>query len=39
MRDSRPHFAREVFRIELSVDAVLPDVAMHTIAFLRSCCC
>jgi hypothetical protein len=39
MRDSQPHFAKEVFRIELSDDAVAPDVAMHTTVFLRSCCC
>ncbi len=39
MRDSRPYFAKEVFRIELSSDAAVPDVAIHTIVFLRPCCC
>jgi hypothetical protein len=38
MRDSQPHFAKEAFRIELSDDAVPPDVATRTIVFLRSCC-
>lgn len=39
MRDSQPYFAKEVFRIELSVDVAVPDVALRTIVFLRSCCC
>ena len=39
MGDSRPYFAKEVFRIELSSDAVGPDVAMHTIVFLPPYCC
>jgi hypothetical protein len=39
MRGSQPYFAKEVFRIELPVDAAVPDVAMHTTVFLRSCCC
>jgi hypothetical protein len=38
MRTSQPYFAKEVFRIELSVHAPSPDVALHTIIFLRSCC-
>jgi hypothetical protein len=38
MRDSQLYFARGVFRIELSVDATVPDVAPRTIVFLRSCC-
>jgi hypothetical protein len=38
MRDSQPYFAKKVFRIELSSDAAVPDVAVHTIVFLRSCC-
>jgi hypothetical protein len=38
MRDSRPYFAKKVFRIELSSDGTVPDVPVHTIAFLRSCC-
>jgi hypothetical protein len=39
MRGSQPYFAKEVFRIQLSGDAAIPDVAVHTIACLRSCCC
>jgi hypothetical protein len=38
MRDNRPHFAEEVFRIELPSDAAVRDVAVHAIVFLRSCC-
>jgi hypothetical protein len=38
MRDSQPYFAKEVFRIELSVDTAVPHVARRTIIFLRSCC-
>jgi len=39
MRDSQPYFAEEVFRIEFFIEAAVPDVAVHTIVFLRSCCC
>jgi hypothetical protein len=39
MRVSQPYFAKEVFRIELAVDATVPDVALRTITFLGSCCC
>jgi hypothetical protein len=38
MRDSQPHLAKEVFRIASSIDAAVPDVALRTIVFLRSCC-
>jgi hypothetical protein len=38
MRGSQADFAKEVFRIELPVDAAVADVAMHAIVFLRSCC-
>jgi hypothetical protein len=38
MRDSRPYFAKKVFRIELSSDAAVPDVAVHTVVLLCSCC-
>jgi hypothetical protein len=38
MRDSQPRFAMKIFLVELSSDAAVPDVAVHTIVFLRSCC-
>jgi hypothetical protein len=38
MRDSQPYFAEEVFRIEFSIEAAVPDVAVHTIVCLRCYC-